>query len=121
MAYRLRLRIITFSEIQFANCPDNGSRHQFFHRSIEHDRRFAAPWTELPEISRPPLQDNLNQCGPVHILASSSVIVARTAMKATFFGQRLRDRMPADLFKKAVLVVVWLSGLGLVYKKCFSN
>jgi len=37
-----------------------------------------------------------------------------------FFGQRLRDRIPADLFKKAVLVVVLLSGLGLVYKACFS-
>jgi len=38
-----------------------------------------------------------------------------------FFGQRLRDRIPADLFKTAVLVVVLLSGLGLVYKACFSN
>lgn len=35
-----------------------------------------------------------------------------------YFGQRLRDLIPASYFKTAVLVVVLMSGLGLVYKAC---
>jgi hypothetical protein len=31
-------------------------------------------------------------------------------------GQRLRDVIPASIFKSAVLVVVLLSGLGLIMK-----
>src|SRR5258706_6819860 len=31
-------------------------------------------------------------------------------------GQKLRERVPADVFKKAVLVIVLLSGMGLVFK-----
>jgi uncharacterized membrane protein YfcA len=33
-----------------------------------------------------------------------------------YLGQRLRDSIPANLFKTAVLVVVLASGLGLIYK-----
>jgi uncharacterized protein len=33
-----------------------------------------------------------------------------------FIGQKLRDLVPADAFKQAVLVVVLLSGLGLIFK-----
>jgi uncharacterized protein len=33
-----------------------------------------------------------------------------------YFGQRLRDLIPAEFFKCAVLVIVLTSGLGLIYK-----
>ena len=33
-----------------------------------------------------------------------------------FFGQKLREYIPADVFKKAVLLIVLLSGLGLTVK-----
>jgi uncharacterized membrane protein YfcA len=38
-----------------------------------------------------------------------------------YLGQRLRDVIPANFFKRAVLVVVLLSGIGLIYKAFVSN
>jgi uncharacterized membrane protein YfcA len=38
-----------------------------------------------------------------------------------YLGQRLRDLIPANFFKRAVLVVVLLSGKGLIYKAFVSN
>jgi uncharacterized membrane protein YfcA len=48
-------------------------------------------------------------------LAISTLALAPVAI-GMFFGRRLRDRIPAETFKKVVLVVVLASGAGLTLK-----
>ena len=47
------------------------------------------------------------------VISTSALIPVAVGM---VLGQKLRERVPADVFKKAVLVAVLLSGLGLVCK-----
>lgn len=51
------------------------------------------------------------------VISTSALIPVGIGM---YLGQRLRDLIPADLFKRVVLIVVLLSGLGLIYK-AYSN
>jgi uncharacterized protein len=52
------------------------------------------------------------------VISTSALIPVGIGM---YLGQRLRDLIPADFFKRAVLVVVLLSGLELIYKTLASG
>jgi len=47
------------------------------------------------------------------MISTSAVIPVSIGL---FFGQKLHGLMPADVFKRVVLVIVLLSGLGLIFK-----
>jgi uncharacterized membrane protein YfcA len=47
------------------------------------------------------------------VISTSALIPVAIGM---FIGQKLRELVPADVFKRAVLVIVLLSGLGLIFK-----
>jgi uncharacterized membrane protein YfcA len=47
------------------------------------------------------------------VISTSALIPVAIGM---FFGQKLREFIPADAFKSAVLVIVLLSGLGIIFK-----
>ena len=51
-------------------------------------------------------------------IAISTVALAPVAY-GMLLGQRLRDKIPADFFKAAVLIIVFLSGGGLLAKALF--
>jgi uncharacterized membrane protein YfcA len=60
-----------------------------------------------------------------HIFSWADLVISTSALIPVgigmYLGQRLRDLIPANFFKRAVLVVVLLSGLGLIYKASVSN
>lgn len=53
-------------------------------------------------------------------LAISTIALAPVGI-GMYLGRRLRDSIPANFFKAAVLVVVLASGLGLIYKACVPS